>query len=46
MVKVAFQISEERTVNKLYETTGYTPQKTQIPTSRETQKQISGGLTI
>lgn len=39
-----FQISEERIVNKLYETAGCT--SGEIHTSQETRKQIPGGLKI
>lgn len=44
MIKVILQISGERIVNKLYETTHCPPEEIQIPTSQKTQKQISGGL--
>ena len=43
MVKMTFQISEERIVNKLYETTGCILGKHKFP-SHKRQKQIPGGL--
>lgn len=46
MIKVTLQSSEERIVNKLYETSGCPLGETRIPISLQTQKQIPGGLKI